>query len=109
MSQVDLSREAAHLNRFIYNFRRLKDVSFPIPLYPLVHPSVLVETYEQGGSVLHYVDDLEGHEHIKSSLANIGTHALSKMLLVKYSEFSCDLSSFLFLNNMVVDLYLASS
>ncbi|GAU28747.1 hypothetical protein TSUD_372560 [Trifolium subterraneum] len=49
MSQVDLSREAAHLNRFIYNFRRSKDVSFPIPLYPLVHPSVLVETYEQGG------------------------------------------------------------
>jgi predicted unusual protein kinase regulating ubiquinone biosynthesis (AarF/ABC1/UbiB family) len=44
MSQVDLSREAAHLNRFIYNFRRSKDVSFPIPLYPLVHPSVLVET-----------------------------------------------------------------
>lgn len=109
MSQVDLSREAAHLNRFIYNFRRSKDVSFPIPLYPLVHPSVLVETYEQGESVLHFVEDLEGHEHIKSSLAHIGTHALLKMLLVKYSEFLCDLSSFLFLNNMVVDLYLASS
>lgn len=82
MSQVDLSREAAHLNRFIYNFRRSKDVSFPIPLYPLVHPSVLVETYEQGESVLHFVEDLEGHEHIKSSLAHIGTHALLKMLLV---------------------------
>ncbi|CAJ2645388.1 probable serine/threonine-protein kinase abkC [Trifolium pratense] len=82
MSQVDLSREAAHLNRFIYNFRRSKDVSFPIPLYPLVHPSVLVETYEQGESVLHFVEELEGHEHIKSSLAHIGTHALLKMLLV---------------------------
>ncbi|XP_004509974.1 uncharacterized protein [Cicer arietinum] len=82
MSQVDLSREAAHLNRFIYNFRRSKDVSFPVPLYPLVHPSVLVETYEQGESVLHFVEELEGHEHIKSSLAHIGTHALLKMLLV---------------------------
>ncbi|MED6150723.1 hypothetical protein PIB30_075239 [Stylosanthes scabra] len=82
MSQVDLSREAAHLSRFIYNFRRWKDVSFPMPLYPLVHPSVLVETYEQGESVLHYVDDLEGQEHIKSALAHIGTHALLKMLLV---------------------------
>ncbi|KAK2355157.1 hypothetical protein P8452_75354 [Trifolium repens] len=82
MSQVDLSREAAHLNRFIYNFRRSKDVSFPIPLYPLVHPSVLVETYEQGESVLHFVEELEGHDHIKSSLAHIGTHALLKMLLV---------------------------
>ncbi|XP_058772137.1 uncharacterized protein LOC131645970 isoform X1 [Vicia villosa] len=82
MSQVDLSREAAHLNRFIYNFRRWKDVSFPIPLYPLVHPSVLVETYEQGESILHFVEELQGHEHIKSSLAHIGTHALLKMLLV---------------------------
>ncbi|KAJ1379397.1 UbiB domain [Sesbania bispinosa] len=82
MSQVDLSREAAHLSRFIYNFRRWKDVSFPIPLYPLVHPSVLVETYEQGESVLHFVEGLEGHEHIRSALAHIGTHALLKMLLV---------------------------
>ncbi|CAL0333791.1 unnamed protein product [Lupinus luteus] len=82
MSQVDLSREAAHLSRFIYNFRRWKDVSFPVPLYPLVHPSVLVETYEHGESVLHYIDELKGHEHFKSSLAHIGTHALLKMLLV---------------------------
>lgn len=84
MSQVDLSREAAHLSRFIYNFRRWKDVSFPKPLYPLVHPSVLVETYEQGENVLHYVDELEGHEQIKTTLAHIGTHALLKMLLVKH-------------------------
>lgn len=82
MSQVDLSREAAHLSRFIYNFRRCKDVSFPKPLYPLVHPSVLVETFEQGESVLHYVEGLEGNEQIKSALAHIGTHALLKMLLV---------------------------
>lgn len=84
ISQVDLSREAAHLSRFIYNFRRWKDVSFPKPLYPLVHPSVLVETYEQGESVLHYVEELEGHEQIKSALAQIGTQALLKMLLVSY-------------------------
>lgn len=82
MSQVDLAREAAHLSRFIYNFRRWKDVSFPKPVYPLVHPAVLVETYEQGESVAHYVDELEGHERIKSALAHIGTHALLKMLLV---------------------------
>ncbi|CAN6552946.1 unnamed protein product [Malus baccata var. baccata] len=81
MSQVDLAREAAHLSRFIYNFRRWKDVSFPKPVYPLVHPAVLVETYEQGECVSHYVDDLEGHDRIKSALAHIGTHALLKMLL----------------------------
>jgi aarF domain-containing kinase len=83
MSQVDLAREAAQLSRFIYNFRRWKDVSFPKPVYPLVHPAVLVESYEQGESVSHYVDDLEGHNRIKSALAHIGTHALLKMLLVK--------------------------
>jgi aarF domain-containing kinase len=33
MSQVDLAREAAHLSRFIYNFRQLKNVSFPKPVY----------------------------------------------------------------------------
>ncbi|XP_050368406.1 uncharacterized protein LOC126786592 isoform X2 [Argentina anserina] len=82
LSQVDLSREAAHLSRFSYNFRRSKDVSFPRPLYPLVHPSVLVETYEQGESVQHYVDKLEGNEPIKNALAHIGTNALLKMLLV---------------------------
>ncbi|XP_057960499.1 uncharacterized protein LOC131152707 [Malania oleifera] len=82
MSQVDLAREAAHLSRFIYNFRRWKDVSFPKPLYPLVHPAVLVETFEHGESVSHYVDDLKGNDRIKSALAHIGTHALLKMLLV---------------------------
>ncbi|XP_052182386.1 uncharacterized protein LOC127795026 isoform X2 [Diospyros lotus] len=82
MSQVDLAREAAHLSRFIYNFRRWRDVSFPKPVYPLVHPAVLVETFEQGESVSHYVDELEGHARIKSALAHIGTHALLKMLLV---------------------------
>ena len=85
MSQVDLAREAAHLSRFIYNFRRWRDVSFPKPVYPLVHPAVLVETFEHGESVSHFVDELEGHNRIKSALAHIGTHALLKMLLV-----SCD-------------------
>ncbi|XP_042452606.1 uncharacterized aarF domain-containing protein kinase 2-like [Zingiber officinale] len=82
MSQVDLAREAAHLSRFIYNFRRWKNVSFPKPVYPLVHPAVLVETYEHGESVSHYVDELEGHDRLKSALAHIGTNALLKMLLV---------------------------
>ncbi|KAJ8761603.1 hypothetical protein K2173_004379 [Erythroxylum novogranatense] len=82
MSQVDLAREAAHLSRFIYNFRRWKDVSFPKPVYPLVHPAVLVETYEQGESVSHFVEELDGHNQFKTALAHIGTHALLKMLLV---------------------------
>ncbi|KAJ0256788.1 hypothetical protein HA466_0077650 [Hirschfeldia incana] len=83
LSQVDLAREASHLSRFIYNFRRWKDVSFPKPVYPLVHPAVLVETYEHGESVARYVDGMDGsNEWIKTRLAHIGTHALLKMLLV---------------------------
>jgi len=54
--QVDLAREAAQLSRFNYNFRRWRSVSFPRPLYPLVHPEVLVETFEGGESVARYVD-----------------------------------------------------
>ncbi|KZV55201.1 AarF domain-containing kinase isoform 1 [Dorcoceras hygrometricum] len=83
MGQVDLSREASHLSRFIYNFRAWKDVSFPKPVYPFVHPAVLVETFEHGESVSYFVDELEGNERLKSSLAHIGTHALLKMLLVE--------------------------
>lgn len=82
MSQVDLAREAAQLSRFIYNFRSWRDVSFPKPVYPLVHPAVLVESFEHGESVSLYVDGVRGNEHINSALAHIGTHALLKMLLV---------------------------
>ncbi|KAL7102954.1 hypothetical protein ACP275_08G150600 [Erythranthe tilingii] len=82
MSQVDLAREAAQLSRFIYNFRTWKDVSFPKPVYPLVHPAVLVESFEHGECVSHYVDELGGNDRVKSALAHIGTHALLKMLLV---------------------------
>lgn len=81
LTQVDLAREAAHLSRFLYNFRQWKDVSFPKPLYPLVHPAVLVETYEQGESVSRFVE-LSEKSRINSALAHIGTHTLLKMLLV---------------------------
>ncbi|XP_050372737.1 uncharacterized protein LOC126790518 [Argentina anserina] len=82
MSQVDLAREAAHLSRFIYNFRHHKDVSFPKPLYPLVHPAVLVETYEQGECVSNYLHELPGQDKIKAAVAHSGTKAYLKMLLV---------------------------
>lgn len=82
MSQVDLSREAANLSRFNYNFRRKKDVSFPMPIYPFVHPEVLVETFEEGESISLYVDGLEGNARIKQDISHIGTDALLKMILV---------------------------
>ena len=39
---MDLAREATHLHAFNYNFRTTPGVSFPVPLYPLVSPAVLV-------------------------------------------------------------------
>ena len=53
--QVDLSREATHLHQFNYNFRKLRGVTFPVPLYPLVAPSVLVESFESGDLISEYV------------------------------------------------------
>ncbi|CAM6109737.1 unnamed protein product [Calypogeia fissa] len=81
LTQVDLAREAAHLSRFIYNFRKWKDVSFPKPLYPLVHPEVLVETFEEGQSVAYYVNTPEPTP-LNKGLALLGTNTLLKMLLV---------------------------
>lgn len=82
MSQVDLSREASNLHRFRHNFRRWRHVSFPEPLYPLVHPAVLIESFENGESVARFVDETEGNSRMKKDLAHIGTYAFLKMLLV---------------------------
>eukprot|EP00250_Pteridium_aquilinum_P013306 c21262_g1_i1 orf=258-2669(+) len=88
LTQVDLAREAAHLSRFLYNFRSWRDVSFPRPVYPLVHPAVLVESYEQGESVSHFIElperslELPERSRVNRKLAHIGTHTFLKMLLV---------------------------
>ena len=55
--QVDLALEARHLWQFNYNFRRARHVRFPFPIYPLVAPEVLVETFEEGEGISRYVAD----------------------------------------------------
>ncbi|KAL3699967.1 hypothetical protein R1sor_017989 [Riccia sorocarpa] len=79
--QVDLTLEAAHLLRFIYNFRKSRNVSFPTPVYPLVHPGVLVETYEEGQSIANFVDLTTNLTPAHTQLAYTGSNALLKMLL----------------------------
>ncbi|RMZ56252.1 hypothetical protein APUTEX25_002442, partial [Auxenochlorella protothecoides] len=79
--QVDLGREAMHLHAFNYNFRRMREVSFPVPLYPLVTPGVLVETYEEGRHIGEYVARGAGAP-FNSSLAVIGARAMLHMMLV---------------------------
>ncbi|KAJ3670196.1 hypothetical protein LUZ60_010520 [Juncus effusus] len=83
LSQVDLSREAAHLSRFSYNFRNWKNISFPEPIYPFVHPCVLVESFEDGEMVSRFFEGIgeSGNEVLRRDLARTGTYAFLKMLL----------------------------
>ena len=46
--QLDLSTEADSLARFNYNFKYWRNIKFPAPVYPLVAPDVLVETFQPG-------------------------------------------------------------
>eukprot|EP00879_Flechtneria_rotunda_P008359 GHRR01008756.1.p1 GENE.GHRR01008756.1~~GHRR01008756.1.p1 ORF type:complete len:681 (+),score=254.61 GHRR01008756.1:243-2285(+) len=71
--QVDLSREAAHLKRFNKNFKRSRAVTFPLPLYPLVSPDVLVETFEPGRHISHYITAAEGGHPYRRRLAELGS------------------------------------
>lgn len=53
--QLDLSVEASHLQRFRENFKSWRNVKFPTPIYPLVRPGVLVESFEPGSAIQGYV------------------------------------------------------
>lgn len=69
--QVDLSREARNLFRFNHNFRHTKDVTFPTPLYPLVAPDVLVESFEPGRHITDYI--AHPHHPYSHRLAELGS------------------------------------
>ena len=56
MLQVDLSLEAQHLWQFNFNFRHDSAIRFPLPIYPLVAPEVLVETFEAGEGISRCAD-----------------------------------------------------
>ena len=77
--QLDLLVEAQHLDRFGKNFRSWRNLSFPAPVYPLVAPSVLVETFEEGRLISSYVDKPTNKYSIQ--LANIGLSGYLQMLL----------------------------
>lgn len=77
--QLDLLTEAKHLDRFGRNFRTWHNLSFPAPVYPLVAPSVLVETFEEGRLISSYVDKPTNKYSIH--LANIGLSCYLQMLL----------------------------
>ncbi|KAK9866074.1 hypothetical protein WJX84_003580 [Apatococcus fuscideae] len=77
--QVDLGQEARNLWQFNFNFRGSSNVRFPFPLYPLVDQEVLVETFEHGKLISHYIDDQAGKH--RKRLAKIGGQAVLQMML----------------------------
>eukprot|EP00887_Chlorella_sp_A99_P002419 scaffold10.g2419.t1 len=79
--QVDLVREATHLHAFNFNFRGLPAVSFPVPLYPLVAPGVLVETFEEGRLISEFVARGAGAPH-NSALAVLGSRTMLHMMVL---------------------------
>lgn len=79
--QVDLSREAYYLSRFNQNFNDSNLVNFPKPLFPLVAPSVIAESFEPGANVDSFMLDTD-HQVIKTRLAELGTSIMLKMMLL---------------------------
>ncbi|KAL0042711.1 hypothetical protein WJX79_008376 [Trebouxia sp. C0005] len=79
--QVDLSLEAQNLWQFNYNFRHDDCITFPLPIYPLVAPQVLVETFEAGEGISRYIADGSGESPHDKQLAVLGHRAMLKMML----------------------------
>ena len=91
--QLNLAHEASNLDKFNRNFIGFGGVVFPRPISPFVSEEVLVETYEAGESVEHYItgaahpqsENCEPRHKDKSlhrQIANLGCKALLKMMLV---------------------------
>lgn len=78
--QLDLEREAAYLRKFNTNFRNWNAVHFPVPVFPLVSEGVLVESFEEGSSILEYMRDPPAD--VSKPIANLGLRTLLKMMLV---------------------------
>lgn len=77
--QVDLRQEALNLVAFNENFRSWKDVTFPVPIQPLVDSAVLVETFERGTTISAYMNSDD--EELRRAIAETGCRVLLKMML----------------------------
>lgn len=83
--QVDLTCEARNLQRFIRNFRFHSRVNFPIPLYPLVRPSVLVETFEEGDSIDRLIEHPAGQTSIRVSEIGLDMYLKVGVITLHYN------------------------
>ncbi|MEW5303193.1 MAG: hypothetical protein WDW36_005909 [Sanguina aurantia] len=78
-AQADLRVEAVHLGRFYNNFKGVKDqVTTPRPVHGMATESVLVESFEMGVSVSHFIAHPTS---INGALVALGCDTYLKMLL----------------------------
>mmetsp|Transcript_23336 Transcript_23336/g.30480 ORF Transcript_23336/g.30480 Transcript_23336/m.30480 type:complete len:540 (-) Transcript_23336:105-1724(-) len=75
--QIDLEREARSLRRLQQNFGTDAQVRIPKPIYPLVTPTVLVETFEEGQLLSEIL--AKDDRHLKSRIAKVGLTAFLHM------------------------------
>ncbi|KDR23352.1 putative aarF domain-containing protein kinase 2, partial [Zootermopsis nevadensis] len=78
-AQVDFCVEAHNLKHFAENFDGVESVRFPKPLCSLVRPHVLVETYEEGEPLQHYVTG-RSSSLVNARLAELGINTVFKMV-----------------------------
>eukprot|EP00873_Tetraselmis_striata_P027922 jgi/Tetstr1/448186/TSEL_035477.t1 len=78
--QVMLDAEARHLTRFLHLFWGRSGVSFPVPVYPLVTPAVLVESFEFASSVTASIN-ADMNNHVRKYVVRQGTQIYLQMLL----------------------------
>eukprot|EP00800_Vazella_pourtalesii_P020962 TRINITY_DN7611_c0_g1_i1.p1 TRINITY_DN7611_c0_g1~~TRINITY_DN7611_c0_g1_i1.p1 ORF type:complete len:505 (-),score=77.59 TRINITY_DN7611_c0_g1_i1:366-1880(-) len=78
LDQIDLTLEARNLDTFNKNFRNVKNVSFPKPIWPYVCEEVLIETYHEGYCISHYLKQTDNP--VCKKVANLGVNSLLKML-----------------------------
>lgn len=83
--QIDLRVEAKNLDSFNKFFADSLEVKFPSPIWPLVHPQVLIETWEAGIPISHFIGGNRGEmipNKQKEKLARMGVAAILKMVFI---------------------------
>ncbi|KAG8539347.1 hypothetical protein GDO81_021035 [Engystomops pustulosus] len=79
--QIDLRFEARNLETFQKKFEKMDFIKFPSPLRPFVTRNILVETFEDGEPLSHYLQET-GSAPIKRRIAAMGVDMLLKMVFV---------------------------
>ena len=78
LDQIDLTLEARNLDMFNRNFRNVKNVTFPQPIWPYVSEEVLIETFHDGNSIENYLKHQDSE--LRRKIAVIGINSILKML-----------------------------